>query len=198
MPSVNRYIKLEEVFKNSLHQKPIQYSSFNNQQFSLPSSNYPFSIPHNFSISTHHLNPATMPQSSCLCGLNRISWTTESVLNWRCHCTDERKLTGAAFALNMLVSTDTLKVESGKLNVWGKVADSGNTISNHSCGQCGSLLYRTSTGYPGLMVIKAGCIDGVEDPAKTFVPTVETFTRSRVPWVPAIEGAKQEWADFTN
>ncbi len=49
-----------------------------------------------------------------------------------------------------------------------------------------------------MMIIKAGCIDGVEDPAKSFVPTVETFTRSRAPWVSAIEGAKQELADFTD
>jgi hypothetical protein len=139
-----------------------------------------------------------MPQSSCLCGDNQISWTSEPFVNFRCHCLDERKLTGAAFALNILVSTDTLKVESGKLSVWGKVVESGNTVSNHSCSQCGSLLYRTSTGYPGMMIIKAGCIDGVEDPAKTFVPTVEIFTRSRVPWLPAVDGAKQEWGGFTS
>jgi hypothetical protein len=110
---------------------------------------------------------------------------------------DERKLTGAAFSLNIFVSTETLAIESGKLSVWGKVVESGNTIYNHSCSQCGSLLYRTSTGRPDMMVIKAGCIDGVDDPAKTFVPQVEVFTRSRVPWVPPIEGAEQELASFT-
>lgn len=40
-------------------------------------------------------------------------------------------------------------------------------------------------------------MDGV-DAAKEYVPQVEVFTRSRVPWVSAIEGAKQEIADFTN
>jgi len=138
-----------------------------------------------------------MPQSSCLCGRNRISWSTEPILTFRCHCMDERKLTGAAFALNIFVSTETLKVESGKLSVWGKVVESGNTIYNHSCSQCGSLLYRASTGSPDIIVIKAGCIDGNEDPAKTFAAQVEVFTRSRVPWVPPIDGAEQEVADFT-
>jgi len=138
-----------------------------------------------------------MPQSSCLCGANVISYSGEPILKFRCHCTDERKLTGAAFALNILWPDETLEVLSGKLSTWDKTANSGNTITNHSCSQCGSLLYRTSNGYPGTIVIKAGCMDGV-DAAKEYVPQVEIFTRSRVPWVPAVEGAKQEIADFTN
>ena len=138
-----------------------------------------------------------MPQSSCLCGANSISYTGEPILKFRCHCIDERKLTGAAFALNILWSSESLEVLSGNLSTWGKEANSGNIITNHFCGQCGTLLYRSSTGYPGVVVIKAGCMDGV-DAAKEYVPQVEVFTRSRVPWVSAIEGAKQEIADFTN
>jgi hypothetical protein len=70
-------------------------------------------------------------------------------------------------------------------------------LLNSACAECGSLLYRTSTGYPGVMVIKAGCIDG-KDATMGFVPQVETFTRSRGPWVQPIEGAKQEIANFTD
>ena len=138
-----------------------------------------------------------MPQSSCLCGVNRISYTGAPLLKFRCHCLDERKLTGAAFALNILWASDTLEVISGELKTWAKVANSGNSITNHICGQCGSLLYRSSTGYPGKIAIKAGCIDGV-DAAMEYVPEVEIFTRSRVPWIAAVEGAKQEVADFTS
>ena len=138
-----------------------------------------------------------MPQSSCLCGANVISWDAKPAFNFRCHCLDERKLTGAAFALNILVPIEAPKVESGKLSVWGKVVESGNTIYNHSCGQCGSLLYRTSTGFPGTIVIKAGCLDGNGDPAATYVPNIEIFTGSRVPWIPAVEDALQDKGDFS-
>src|SRR5882724_9882875 len=86
-------------------------------------------------LSPQQHSSLAMPQSSCLCGLNRISWITEPILIFRCHCMDERKLTGAGFALNVVVSIETLKVESGKLSVWGKVVESGNTIYNHSCSQ---------------------------------------------------------------
>jgi hypothetical protein len=41
-------------------------------------------------------------------------------------------------------------------------------------------------------VIKGGCIDREEDPSIVCVPKIEIFTRSRVPWIPAIEGALQE------
>lgn len=44
-------------------------------------------------------------------------------------------------------------------------------------------------------MIKAGCMDG-GDATTEFVPEMEIFTRSRAPWIPAIEGAKQEWGDF--
>lgn len=71
-----------------------------------------------------------MTQSSCLCGANRISYGETPILSFRCHCLDERKLTGAAFALNILWSTDELKVLSGELKTWSKVANSGNTITN--------------------------------------------------------------------
>jgi len=110
---------------------------------------------------------------------------------------DERKLTGAAFALNIIIPSETPKVLKGELKVWGKVVNSGNMMYNHCCGECGTLLYRHSTGYPGVFTVKAGTIDSEEDPSTTFVPDIEIFTRSRVSYVPAIEGATQCSGDFT-
>lgn len=138
-----------------------------------------------------------MTQSSCLCGANVISWDVEPAFKFRCHCTDERKLTGAAFALNIIIPLEAPKVIKGELKVWTKKVDSGNMMSNHVCGQCGSLLYRTSTGYAGVFTAKAGCIDSEKDPAAMFVPDIEVFTRSRVPYVAPFEGVTQLSGDFT-
>lgn len=96
----------------------------------------------------------------------------------------------------MLVPINTIKTITGELKTYAKQANSGNTITNHACATCGSLLYRVSSGYPDVVVIKAGCADG--DEAKNYVPSVELFTRSRMPWIAPIEGAKQEIADFTS
>ena len=96
------------------------------------------------------------------------------------------------------MSTDDLKILSGTLKTNPRKANSGNTITTHFCGECGSLLYRTSDGYPGLMVIKVGCIDDDGRTNAEYVPDVEIFTRSRVPWMKPVDGAKQEIADFTS
>ncbi len=85
-----------------------------------------------------------MVQASCLCGDNVITWDAEPAFKFRCHCVDERKLTGAAFALNILIPQEAPTVIKGELKKWGKKAGSGSTMFNHACGQCGSLLYRTS------------------------------------------------------
>lgn len=128
-------------------------------------------------------------QASCLCGANKISYSGAPLLVFRCHCTDELKLSGVGFGLNILIPTEGLEVLSGTLKTWSKVSDNGTSITNHICGDCGTLLYRSTTRFPGTVVIKAGTVDG--DAAKTFMPTMEVFTRSRLPWVPAVEGAKQ-------
>jgi hypothetical protein len=99
------------------------------------------------------------------------------------------------------MDASSLKIVSGTLSTWTQVVNSGNDMTNHCCGKGGNLLYRTSTGYPGMMAIKVGCIDTVNgvvtDVTKDYVPDVEIFTRTRVPWVPAVKGVKQEIADFT-
>ncbi|KAM6477592.1 hypothetical protein HDV62DRAFT_401399 [Trichoderma sp. SZMC 28011] len=137
-----------------------------------------------------------MTQSSCLCGANVITYEGTQELKFKCHCANEGKLTGASpFSLNFITSTDSLKVVKGELKTWGFVVDSGNFMTNHCCGECGSLLYRTSSGFPGKMAVKIGCVDD-EEILKTFVPEVEIFTRNRPAWVPAVEGAVQNWTDF--
>jgi hypothetical protein len=136
-----------------------------------------------------------MVQSSCLCGKNRIQIDAEPSLQFICHCADERKLTGAAFALNMMYPAATLKVISGKLATYTKTADSGNKMTNHSCDECGGLLYRSSSGFPDDVILKAGLIDGF-DAAKEFKPVAEVFTRSRLPWLRPLEGVPQEPGDF--
>ncbi|KAI9750920.1 MAG: hypothetical protein M4579_006243 [Chaenotheca gracillima] len=159
-------------------------------------------------------------EAKCLCGASRISWDAEPLLKvlplnspsssthpqkhklthhqFRCHCRDERHLSGNGFSNNYLLDTTTLRTISGDaLKTWSTIVESGNNMTSHFCSTCGSLIYRTSTGYPGTFALKVGNVDDDGEANRVYVPQVEIFTRTRVPWVKAVEGAKQEIADFT-
>jgi hypothetical protein len=84
-----------------------------------------------------------------------------------------------------MVMIDALKVTKGELKPYIKIADSGNTIKNYFCSNCGSTLYRTSTGFPGVAMVRAGCVDNLD--VASAKPTVELWTRSHVGWVPFLQ-----------
>jgi hypothetical protein len=118
-------------------------------------------------------------EAKCLCGASRISWDTEpsfkvslvpilahsylrltSIFQFRCHCTDENHLAGNGFSNNYYVADpeETLKVLKPGFKHWTQTVLSGNEMTNHFCGECGSLVYRTSSGYPGF-ALKVGNVD---------------------------------------
>jgi hypothetical protein len=104
-----------------------------------------------------------------------------------CSCLDDRKITGSLFgSANLMVMVDGLKTTKGVLKTYSKVAESGNTVTSYFCENCGSTLYRTSTGYPGVVMIKAGCVDDLN--AADAKPVLELFGRSHIEWIPYIEG----------
>ena len=65
-------------------------------------------------------------------------------------------------------------------------ADSGREVPYRWCGGCGVSLW--SEGDGGVMVVKAGTLDG-EVEGK---PVVEIFTEKRLGWVRPVEGAGQK------
>ena len=91
----------------------------------------------------------------------------------------------------MIIKEDDFKVLSGNAKPISKTADSGNTITSHFCGDCGSTMWRDGPSFPGLKIIKVGTLDDVDALAKAK-PTVELFAPTRVDWVKEISGAAQK------
>ena len=91
----------------------------------------------------------------------------------------------------MIIKEDDFKVLSGNPKPISKIGGSGNTITSHFCGDCGSTMWRDGLGFPGLKIIKAGTLDDVDALAKAK-PTAELFTLTRVDWVNEIPGAAQK------
>lgn len=119
------------------------------------------------------------------------------LIQFRCHCTDENHLSGVGFSNNYYFtdSNNTLKVLSDNFSHYSIVVESKNNMSSHFCSKCGSLVYRSSSGFPGF-ALKIGNIDDGGKANKEYIPDIEIFTRSRAPWMQPVATAKQEVANF--
>ena len=83
-----------------------------------------------------------------------------------------------------MVMIDGLETTKGALKTYSKIADSGNAVTSYFCSDCGSTLYRTSTGFPGVVMIRAGCVDALD--VVDAKPVLELWSRSHIEWVPLI------------
>ncbi|TGO63724.1 hypothetical protein BCON_0011g00670 [Botryotinia convoluta] len=138
-----------------------------------------------------------MPSGGCFCDAIRISYTGEPGAHLLCHCTDCRKITGATYSNNIVLPEGQFKLESvhhltppGKPKTISKKADSGNQITSHFCGDCGTTLYRTGDSFPNQVIIKAGVLDDDNWPNEN-VPKGELYVKERVKWLSKIPGAAQ-------
>lgn len=120
----------------------------------------------------------------CLCGQFSYSAESEPQMTAVCHCKNCQRQAGSAFSI--LISVPEASVTSkGELKTYEDTADSGNKVYRHFCAECGSPVFTTVPGAPGVTFIKAGTLD---DPSG-LTPTIEFWTKSAQPWVPHVEGA---------
>lgn len=59
------------------------------------------------------------------------------------------------------------------------------------CLECGTPLYVTSDGAPGVVIVKAGTLDVLSLNETNYRPTVEIFCKEKYSWLPGIEGTKR-------
>lgn len=79
---------------------------------------------------------------------------------------------------------------TGTPKEYTSTANSGNPVTSHFCGTCGTTLWRDGPATQGMTYVKGGMLDGVAaDGAK---PLAEIFTRSRLSWLHAVDGAHQK------
>jgi hypothetical protein len=137
-----------------------------------------------------------------------VNFSGEPAAHLLCHCLDCRKITGATYSNNILLPEEQFNLESGMSRVLlshypqpnaknagkpktiAKKADSGNEITSHFCGDCGTTLYRTGDSFPGKIILKAGVLDDINW-ASEHVPKGELFISERVKWMPAVSDADQ-------
>ncbi|KAJ5582020.1 hypothetical protein N7535_000640 [Penicillium sp. DV-2018c] len=131
-----------------------------------------------------------MANGTCFCG-NILITTGQPIASGLCHCHDCRKLTGSPYSHSILFKTADLKITGVPKEV-SKTADSGNTIKNYFCPDCGTPLFgrKITDGIPDeVTVVRGGIFD--DSVLNQWKPGVEIFTEARLEWVAPVEGAGQ-------
>jgi len=100
------------------------------------------------------------------------------------------------FASNFLVKDAGLKHLRGedKLTKYAqnKTVASGNTMTDNFCSVCGTLMYRVSSGWPGMKIPRIGTVDDFSLHETKLKPRIEIFCKDRVSWLKGAEGVQQE------
>lgn len=112
----------------------------------------------------------------CLCGSVSYECKEESG-GGHCHCIDCRRASGTGHCSHMIVSEADFSL-TGEVKFFQKPADSGNLIDRGFCPNCGSAIYSTNSGMPGMVFVRASSLDNLED----FKPQMVVYTDRAASW----------------
>lgn len=120
-------------------------------------------------------------KGGCLCGAVRFEIRIEQpAVVGHCYCVDCRKSSGTAHCTHVVAPADGFTV-TGATTSYERAADSGNIVARHFCPTCGSPVYSTNEGMPGLVFPRASCLD---DP-DAVTPQMSVYTSRAPGWDPA-------------
>ncbi len=117
-------------------------------------------------------------KGGCLCGSVRYQAQPDTSSAYYCHCRDCQIGSGSAFHVAVLAPQSSFRHLSGKTAEYSKIADSGNTITRMFCPVCGTPVWWTGEGFPGVVVLTLASLDDPE----VISPSREVWTDSAVSW----------------
>jgi hypothetical protein len=118
---------------------------------------------------------------SCFCGAVKYRLTAAPMFVNCCHCTECRRQTGSAFAINAVIETDRIELLEGSLAPVAVLvpSESGRPHDIYRCPQCQSALWSDYGRRPAIRFLRVATLD---DPS-AFPPMAHIFTRSKIDWV---------------
>ncbi|KAJ5295399.1 hypothetical protein PENANT_c001G01963 [Penicillium antarcticum] len=133
-----------------------------------------------------------MPTGSCLCQNLKYEITEVPEGMATCHCLSCRKISGGTNTVNFMMPEKDFKITAGAPKRFTHAHENGMNITVHFCDNCGGTIYKTGDreGFRGTAVVQVGTLD---DPNAFALakPTMEMWTKYRVPWLSHIEGTAQ-------
>ena len=124
----------------------------------------------------------------CHCHALRYTLTQSPIAVYACHCTDCQSLSGAAFAIGVVVPASAFSF-SGSPRLVRRTLGSGTISNRWICPDCGVWVCggsRLDAVAPDEMRVVRG---GTFDDTSWIVPTTHYWTRSAQKWVVFPEGA---------
>ncbi len=122
-------------------------------------------------------------EGGCLCGAARYQIDLKDAHTLACHCRECQKHMGTPYSIFTVVPSNQFK--------WLKKPDSSITISERAtrlfCGSCGTYLKWEGVEATDEAEVNAMTLD---DPTCIKIDE-EIFTRTRLPWVNTVQGARQ-------
>lgn len=113
----------------------------------------------------------------CLCGAVSYSAEAEPGVVGDCYCTDCRRSSGTSHCTHAVIPESALSI-SGAVTFYERAADSGNVVRRGFCGDCGSAVYSTNLGMPGMVFIRVSSMD---DPERA-VPQMTVYASRAPSW----------------
>lgn len=124
--------------------------------------------------------PESNYQGGCSCGAIRYRLTAPPLVVHCCHCTWCQRESGASFALNVLIESSQLELNSGDPECVATPSNSGNPQNIFRCPTCRVAVW---SHYPGfgdkVCFVRAGTLDAGHD----IAPDIHIYTTTKQPWL---------------
>ncbi|RVX73845.1 hypothetical protein B0A52_02735 [Exophiala mesophila] len=141
------------------------------------------------SLKSSNSAPFSPMTGGCYCGLITYTLTASPIFVNCCHCRNCQKLSGSAFAINIMVEAANVRVTSDTQP--REIHDQDSKDSEAArCprDKCGTLLWATHPHLTNKIIfLRAGTLDQNDE----IVPDAHFFLRSKHPWVTVPAGAVQ-------
>jgi hypothetical protein len=124
-------------------------------------------------------------EGGCACGDVRYALHISPLIVHACHCTDCRRLTGSAYAVNAWIEQEFVEQKSGTLCKFERKGGSGSPHDVHFCSRCGTAVWSRYHRAPGTYWwVRVGTLDRPD----LVSPDVHIWTRSKHPSVTLPDG----------